>query len=137
MAGGVTPTAAATARIDRADSSLVASRIRSAAARISARSWAPWPRGDRALRGGLTPGAGVDIPPIVNRLGLSAGPPAVAVGDRHPPVPAEGLGRDPHPGGHLASLVLGQVDQTHHLADQLGVEAGLDQLGGGQVVLDV
>src|SRR5579871_3776066 len=45
---------------------------------------------------------------------------AVAVGDGHPAVLAEGLGGHPDAGGVLPALVLGQVDEPDDPADQLG-----------------
>src|SRR5271155_5877164 len=67
-----------------------------------------------------------DRGPGGHRLGAHRGP--VAVGDGHATVLAEGLGGDAHAGGHLAPLVLGSVDQAHHLFDHGRVEAVVHQL---------
>src|SRR3954468_5730156 len=62
---------------------------------------------------------------------------AVAVGDGEAAVLAEGLGRDPHARRGLAALVLGQVDEADDPLHERRVEAGLYELAGRAVVLDV
>src|SRR5205085_72410 len=61
----------------------------------------------------------------------------VAVGDREAAVLAEGLRRDAYAGRGLTPLVLGPVDEGDDPADQSRVVAGLGQLAGREVVLDV
>ena len=68
---------------------------------------------------------------------MSVGRSTVAIGDRHPTIPAERFRRDPDPGRGLAALVLGQIDEPHDLAHELFVEARLHQLGRGEVLLHV
>src|SRR3546814_18288025 len=69
--------------------------------------------------------------PVAGRL-LSA---AVAVGDRHAAVLAEGLGGDARAERALAALVFGHVDAAGHLVDAVGVEAARDDLPPGQAEL--
>src|SRR5437016_4168662 len=64
----------------------------------------------------------------------SAGP---AIGDRRPPVLAEGLVRDPHARGRLAPLVLVAIDQLCDAPSEIAVEAARDELGDRLVILDV
>ena len=54
-----------------------------------------------------------------------------------PPVAAERLRRDAHPGRALAALVLGDVDEARHPPHDGLVVAELDDLAGRAVLLDV
>src|SRR5687768_6489955 len=62
---------------------------------------------------------------------------AVAVGDRHAAVAAEGLARDPHPDRRLAALPLGDVDHPGDPPHELGIVPALDEVLDGEVVLYV
>src|SRR2546423_686917 len=62
---------------------------------------------------------------------------AVAVGDRHAPVAAEGLAGDLDARRALAALVLGEVDQADDAVDVGLGEAARDQLLAAEVLLDV
>src|SRR5207248_4678404 len=61
----------------------------------------------------------------------------VAVGDRHPLVPAEGARRDLDSRRSLPALVLAAVDELDHACDRLWVVTRGDQLLGAEVLLDV
>ena len=62
---------------------------------------------------------------------------AVAVGDRHAPVPPECPLGDLDAGGRLPALVLGGVDEADHLIDVGVGQAALDQLVASEDLLDV
>ena len=62
---------------------------------------------------------------------------AVAVGDRQPPVAAEGARRDADPGRGLAALVLGAIDERDHPLDLLGRQPAADELRAVEVLLHV
>src|SRR3546814_17576360 len=71
--------------------------------------------------------------PVAGRL-LSA---AVAVGDRHAAVLAEGLGGDARAERALAALVFGTVDEAGHLVADVGVEDARADIATGPVELHV
>src|SRR5205809_2980546 len=82
------------------------------------------------------------VPPRVRgSRGIYARPGRISaapeIRDRQPPVAAERLGAELHPGRRLSALVLGAVDHRERAVDDLGIEPVAGQVLARLIELDV